>query len=124
MLLRGDGSFQPELDYGTSRRARSVAIGDLNGDGKLDVATANEDSNTVSVFLNTPGLCAVQDLEAKRLADARRTIARGHCRVGKIRRAYSRWFKKGLVISQKPKPGIVLPGGGKVKLVVSRGRKL
>jgi hypothetical protein len=27
------------------------------------------------------------------------------------------------VISQKPKPGIVLPGGGKVNLVVSRGRK-
>jgi beta-lactam-binding protein with PASTA domain len=29
----------------------------------------------------------------------------------------------GRVISQKPKPGKVLPGGGKVNLVVSRGGK-
>ena len=57
------------------------------------------------------------------LPAAKRTIARGNCRVGKIRRAYSKTVKKGRVISQKPKFGTVLPGGGKVNLAVSRGTR-
>ncbi len=74
------------------------------------------------MLLNTPGLCTVQNVKGKTLLAAKRTIARANCRVGKIRRAYSD-FKRGRVISQKPRPGTVLPGGGKVNLVVSRGRK-
>lgn len=38
----------------------SVAVGDLNGDGKLDVVTANGSWNTVSVFLNQGGRKLVQ----------------------------------------------------------------
>lgn len=37
--------------YATNNFPSSVAIGDLNGDGKLDLATGNI-GNTVSVFLN------------------------------------------------------------------------
>jgi beta-lactam-binding protein with PASTA domain len=67
----------------------------------------------------------VQDVEAPgmTLPAAKRTIARAHCRVGKIRRAYSTRFKKGRVTSQKPKPGAVLPKGANVNLVVSLGRR-
>jgi beta-lactam-binding protein with PASTA domain len=64
----------------------------------------------------------VQDVEGKRLSIAKRAIARANCRVGKIRRAYST-VENGRVISQKPKFGAVLASGGKVTLVVSRGRK-
>jgi hypothetical protein len=67
--------------------------------------------------------CVVPKLRGKPLRAARKAIVRGHCRAGKIRRAYSRRVKKGRVISQRPKPGKVLPNGGKINLVVSRGRK-
>jgi hypothetical protein len=53
LLNRGDGSFRARLDYGTRGSPESVAIGDLNGDGKLDLATANFDVNNVSVLLNS-----------------------------------------------------------------------
>ena len=75
------------------------------------------------MLLNTPGLCTVQNVNGKTLPAAKRTIARANCRVGKIRRAYSKRITRGRVISQKPRPGTVLPGGGKVNLVVSRGRR-
>jgi FG-GAP-like repeat/FG-GAP repeat len=52
LFNRGDGSFERKHDYLTGGRPESVAIGDLNGDGKLDLATANEDASTVSVLFN------------------------------------------------------------------------
>ena len=48
----GDSKLQPKLDYRPGKFPRSVAIADLNGDGKPDLATANVDDNTASVFLN------------------------------------------------------------------------
>jgi beta-lactam-binding protein with PASTA domain len=101
----------------------SVAIADLNGDRKRDLATAIPGANSVSVLLNRPGLCTVQDVWRQTVSAAKRTIARANCRVGKIRRAYLKTVKTGRVISQKPRFGAVLRGGGKVNLVVSRGRR-
>jgi hypothetical protein len=123
LLNRGDGTFQDKLDYRLRSTSFEVAIRDLNGDRKPDLATANRDGNTVSVLLNRPGLCTVQDVRRQKLWAAKRTIARANCRVGQIRRAYSTRVNKGRVISQKPKFGAVLRGGSKVNLVVSRGRK-
>jgi FG-GAP-like repeat/FG-GAP repeat/PASTA domain len=120
---RGDGSFQPKLDYATGRFPASVAIGDLNGDGKPDLATANNGAASVSVLLNRPGLCTVQDVTQRKVSAAKQMIARANCRVGKIHRAHSKRVKRGRVISQKPRFGAVLPGGARVNLVVSRGRK-
>jgi beta-lactam-binding protein with PASTA domain len=57
------------------------------------------------------------------LRAAKRAIARADCRVGGIRRAYSTYVKRGRVLSQKPGSGRLLPIGGKVSFVVSRGRK-
>ena len=52
LLNRGDGSFQAKRDYRDRTQPSSVAIGDLNGDGKPDLATANLGANSVSVLLN------------------------------------------------------------------------
>ena len=56
-------------------------------------------------------------------AAAKQQLARVNCRMGKVSRRYVKGVKKGLVFSQKPRFGAVLRGGGKVNLVVSRGRK-
>lgn len=46
-------SFSTQHDFASGTNPYSVTVGDVNGDGKLDVAVANRDSNSVSVFLNT-----------------------------------------------------------------------
>src|SRR5262245_65842569 len=43
--------FQGHVDYAVGSSPFSVAVGDFNGDKKPDVATANSDSNTISVLL-------------------------------------------------------------------------
>jgi len=46
-------SFIPKVDFATGSSPNSIAIGDLDGDGKADLAVTNQSSNTLSVFLNT-----------------------------------------------------------------------
>jgi hypothetical protein len=180
---RGDGSFEPKRDFRTGSRSQpfSILIGDLNGDGAPDLATANSGTDTISVLLNqgdgslrtkldyvpgpgldlygwgslaigdlnsdrrldlavpliygrngasslsllinSPGHCNVQNVLGMTLPAAKHTLSRINCRVGKVSRAYSRSIKRGRVISQKPGFGAVLPKGTKVNLVVSRGRE-
>jgi hypothetical protein len=48
----GDGTFRAKLDRKTGKFPTSVAIRDLNGDGKNDLVTANVDANTASVLIN------------------------------------------------------------------------
>jgi hypothetical protein len=120
LLNRGGGSFGERIEYPESG---SVALGDLNEDGKLDMATTDVYAGKVSIRLNAPGLCNVQQAVDLTLAGAKKALARGGCRVGKIRRVNSAWVKEGVVISQRPKFGAVLPEGGNVKLVVSKGKR-
>ncbi|MDP3929988.1 MAG: ice-binding family protein [Bacteroidota bacterium] len=55
----GNISFRTKLDYVTGTAPQSVSVGDIDGDGKVDIVTANSGSNTVSVFLNTASLGAI-----------------------------------------------------------------
>jgi large repetitive protein len=117
LVNRGAGVFRTQLDYGIANYAGFVLADDLNGDRKPDLVV---NGGAVSVLLNKPGLCDVQDLRRQTLLEAKRTLARVNCRVGKVSYAYSRTVR-GLVIRQKPKLGTVLPGGARVDLVLSKG---
>ncbi len=59
LLNQGGGTFSARMIYrvgsGSGSDAASVAVGDFNGDGMLDLAVANEFDGTVSVLLNQGG---------------------------------------------------------------------
>jgi FG-GAP-like repeat/PASTA domain/FG-GAP repeat len=49
---KGDGTFKRGVELRTGKGPYALAVADLNGDRKLDLAVANADANTVSVLLN------------------------------------------------------------------------
>jgi hypothetical protein len=51
----GAVSFAAHVDFATGNAPQGVAIGDLDGDGKPDLAVVNNSDNTVSLLLNTGG---------------------------------------------------------------------
>jgi hypothetical protein len=51
----GTGGFGPPASFPVGAQPFSVTVGDFNGDGKPDLATANTGSNDVSILLNTCG---------------------------------------------------------------------
>jgi hypothetical protein len=51
---RGDGTFDTPKSISEARGARWVATGDWNRDGRLDFATSNLSTNTLTTFLNEP----------------------------------------------------------------------
>lgn len=55
-LGQAGGGFAPVSAYstGTSSGPIDVAVGDVNGDGRLDIVTANNRSSTVGVLLGQP----------------------------------------------------------------------
>jgi uncharacterized delta-60 repeat protein len=67
--------------------------------------------------------CVVPAVRGQKLAAARIRLARANCRLGKVKRGFSRTVRKGRVISQRPRVGSRLAELAKVDLVVSRGRR-
>ena len=55
LLGNGDGTFQPKADYAAGTNPSSVAVGDFNGDGRLDMVAADTTNSAASVLLQ-PGL--------------------------------------------------------------------
>ena len=55
LLGNGDGTFRPAATFGTGTGSYpySLAVADVNGDGKPDLLTANNNSSTAGVLLGT-----------------------------------------------------------------------
>ncbi|QDU83204.1 FG-GAP repeat protein [Planctomycetes bacterium Pla163] len=51
LIGRGNGTFLPPVFRSTGDRPEGLGIGDLDGDGHLDIATGNNNSNDISLFL-------------------------------------------------------------------------
>ena len=51
LLGNGDGTFQRNVEYATGGTAWAVTVADFNGDGIVDLATANENVGKASVLL-------------------------------------------------------------------------
>lgn len=56
---KGNISFAAKTDYAVGPYPSSVAIGDLDGDGRPDIAVGNTSANTVSILKNIMGLDVV-----------------------------------------------------------------
>jgi len=127
LVNKGNGSFRPKLDYDYQFEPVSLAIGDLTGDHRRDVVVPVHNSrngdNWLAVLVNTPGVCNVQPLAGLTLLEAKRTLARVNCRVGRVRSAASKRVAKGRVLSQRPGFGTVRPAGARIDLVLSKGAR-
>ena len=52
-LGNGDGTFTPAASPTTGQQAQSIAVGDFNGDGTLDMAIVNGQSDTLTMCWET-----------------------------------------------------------------------
>jgi hypothetical protein len=126
LLNDGAGVFRTTIDLGTGRcrevfeNDRGIAASDLNGDGRADLAVAS--TGGLCVSLAKPGVCNVQDVVGLKLPDARKLLARAHCRVGRVRRVHSMLFGKRQISAERPGFGRAPRAGARVDLVVSLGR--
>jgi beta-lactam-binding protein with PASTA domain len=97
--------------------------GACSGTGTCSV-TMNGASTVTATFNKKPApKCVVPNVKGKPLTTARKKISAAHCKVGKVTHVRSKTVKKGKIVSQKPKPATKLAAGGKVKLVVSKGKR-
>ena len=56
LLGNGDGTFQPHVDYPTPSGPNQLIAGDFNGDGRLDLAVADQGATSVSVLLQATSI--------------------------------------------------------------------
>lgn len=111
------------LAAGTTYHFRVVAQNSVGATYSSDGMFTTAAEQVVPPPPPPPARCVVPNVKGKTLTAGRRALARRNCRVGKVRRLYSRTVRKGRILSQSRRPGARLPKGTKVAMVVSRGKK-
>ena len=124
-LVRLTPTALPDPSFGTAGVALLPSSGstslELETDGKVLVGGGIDGSTLVRVLGGNN--CVVPGLRGKTVTTARAALTTSHCSAGSISRLYSNTVARGRVISTAPLRGGRLPGGTKVALVVSRGRR-
>ena len=100
----------------------------LQADGKIVGVGAADKSTTFSDYefalaRYQGDTCVVPKLKGRKLAGAKTLIKRATCKVGKVKKRFSKKVKKGRVISQKPAAGTKVASATPVNLVASKGPK-
>ena len=62
---KGDGTFSEPVDYATGGSPLGIYATDFDGDGEIDVVTANSDANAFSYFKNTFSVGLVSNYTTK-----------------------------------------------------------
>jgi hypothetical protein len=102
-------------DAGSTIRLR------VSGTNSLGSAAADSTQTPlVPAIATSKPKCVVPRLTGTKLAAAKATIAKQHCRVGKVSYVKSSSKQKGRVIKQRPGPGTQLPNGTMVDLWIGR----
>ena len=68
-----------------------------------------------------PTQCIVPKLKGLKLKAVKKKLRAAHCKLGKVKRQYSKHVRKGRVLSQRPKAGTLLANQAKVRVTLSRG---
>ncbi len=74
LLGNGDGTFQPQRTFAVSSPGYTLAVADVNGDGKPDIITVNHGSPTVGVLLGN-GDGTFQTQQTRIVSDSSRSVA-------------------------------------------------
>jgi hypothetical protein len=79
VLSNGDGTFDPSASTAVGAYANGVAVGDLDGDARPDVAVANSsDSGRVSVLANSTGTPGFAVTPTTDLVDGQSVVVEGY----------------------------------------------
>jgi hypothetical protein len=108
----------------TAKAGRGSVFAGWSGacSGKSTCSVTMSQAQSVGAKFAKQIICLVPKVKGKKLKRAKRALRNAHCRPGKIRHRYSH-VKRGHVVAQRPRPHRHLRKGGKVNLVVSKGKK-
>jgi uncharacterized delta-60 repeat protein len=94
----------------------------LQADDKILVGGGNNGAWNLARLLGGDN-CVVPVLRSKTVSKASAELKTAYCRSGRISKRYSNKVARGRVIFTAPPRGSRLPGGAKVEVVVSRGKR-